>query len=153
MHEVKWSESCSVVSNSLWPHGLNSPWNSPGQSTGVGSLSLLQGIFLTQESYWGLLHCRWILYQLSYEGSPINKTGFKISFTISLLTLLLFIQVKKLDLENKRMGLSDTFFGNLSLYCASKNKYLGKESLIYHYALCYSMNLASCFSGIISIKW
>ena len=38
------------------------------QDTGVGSLYLLQGIFLTQESNWGLLHCRWILYQLSYEG-------------------------------------------------------------------------------------
>ena len=45
-------------------------WNSPGQNTGVGSLSLLQRIFLTQESNWGLLHCRRILYQLSYEGSP-----------------------------------------------------------------------------------
>ena len=42
------SESCSVVSDSLWPHGLYSPWNSPGQNTGVGSLSLLQGIFPTQ---------------------------------------------------------------------------------------------------------
>ena len=40
------------------------------KNTGVGSLSLLQGIFLTQESNWGLLHCREILYQLSYEGSP-----------------------------------------------------------------------------------
>ena len=39
-------------------------------NTGVGSLSLLQGILLTQESNWGLLHCRWILYQLSYQGSP-----------------------------------------------------------------------------------
>ena len=43
---------------------------SPGQNTGVGSLSLLQGIFPTQESTWGLLHCRWILYQPSYQGSP-----------------------------------------------------------------------------------
>ena len=42
------SESRSVVSDSLQPHGLCSPWNSPGQNTGVGSLSLLQGIFLTQ---------------------------------------------------------------------------------------------------------
>ena len=42
------SESRSVVSNSLGPHGLYSPWNSPGQNTGVGSLSLLQGIFSTQ---------------------------------------------------------------------------------------------------------
>ena len=45
-------------------HGLYSPWNSPGQNTGVGSLSLLQGIFPTWESNRGLLHCRRILYQL-----------------------------------------------------------------------------------------
>ena len=108
---IKWSESCSVVVNSLQPHGLYNPWNSPGQNTGVGNCSLLQGIFPTeglnparspalqvdslpaepsgkpkntgvdslsllqrifptQKSNWGLLHCRWILYQLSYEGSP-----------------------------------------------------------------------------------
>ena len=42
------SESCSVVSDSLQPRGLYSPWNSPGQNIGVGSLSLLQGIFPTQ---------------------------------------------------------------------------------------------------------
>ena len=63
------SESHSVMSNSLWPHGLYSPWNSPGQNTGVGSLSLLQRIFPTQGSNSGLPHCRWILYQLSHEGS------------------------------------------------------------------------------------
>ena len=90
---------------------LCSPWNSPGQNTGVGNLSLLQGnlpnpgikprsptlqadslpaellgkskntgvgslslprgIFLTQESNWGLLHCRQILHQLSYERSHL----------------------------------------------------------------------------------
>ena len=62
--------SHSVMSNSLRPHGLYSPWNSPGQNTGVGSLSLLQGIFPTQGSNPGLPHCRWILYQLSHKGSP-----------------------------------------------------------------------------------
>ena len=46
------------------------PWNSPGQNTGVGSLSLLQGIFPIQESNPELLHYRWILYQLSHKGSP-----------------------------------------------------------------------------------
>ena len=40
------------------------------KNTGVGNLSLLQRIFLTQELNQGLLHCRQILYQLSYEGSP-----------------------------------------------------------------------------------
>ena len=47
-----------------------SPWNSPGQNTNVGSLSLLQEIFPTQGSNPGLLHCTWILYKLSHKGSP-----------------------------------------------------------------------------------
>ena len=63
------SESCSVVSDSLQPHGLYSPWHSPGKNTGVGSLSLIQGIFQTQGLNPGLPHCRWILYQLSYKGN------------------------------------------------------------------------------------
>ena len=62
-------ESGSVVSDSLRPHGLYSPWNSPGQSTEVGSLSLLQGIFLAQGFSPGLPHCRRILYQLSHKGN------------------------------------------------------------------------------------
>ena len=49
---------------------IDCAWSSPGQNTGVGSLSLLQGIFPTQELNWGLLHCRQILYQLSYQGRP-----------------------------------------------------------------------------------
>ena len=65
------SESLSVVSNPMRLHGLYSPWNSPGQNTGVGSLSLLQGIFPTQGSNPGLLHCRQILYQLSHKGGCI----------------------------------------------------------------------------------
>ena len=58
------------MSNSLLPHGLFIPWNSPGQDTGLGSLSLLHGIFPTQGLNQGLPHCRWILYQLSHKGSP-----------------------------------------------------------------------------------
>ena len=46
------------------------PWNYPGQNTGVGSLSLLQRIFPTQRSNPGLPHCRQILYQLSHKGNP-----------------------------------------------------------------------------------
>ena len=59
--------------SSVWlfhPHGLYSPWNSPGQNTGVGSLSLLQGIFPTQASNSGLPLCRRIVYQLDHKGSP-----------------------------------------------------------------------------------
>ena len=65
--------------NVLWSSGgmkvkvtQSCPTLSPDQNTGVGSLFLLQQIFLTQELNWGLLHCRWILYQLSYQGSPYN---------------------------------------------------------------------------------
>ena len=114
----KSSESHSVMSNSLQPHGLYSPWNSPGQrqwsgqpfpspgdlpnpgteprsptlqvdslpaepqgkpkNTGVGSLSLLQWLFLTQESNQGLLLFRQILHQLSYQGSPLTNYVQKI---------------------------------------------------------------------------
>ena len=66
--------SHSVVSDFFWPHGLVRllcPWNSPGKNTGVGCHSLLEGIFPTQGSNPGLLHCRQILYHLSYQGSPL----------------------------------------------------------------------------------
>ena len=56
------------------------PSEPPGKpkNTGVGSLSLLQGNFQTQELNQGLLHCRWILYQLSYPGSPtVSLLDFK----------------------------------------------------------------------------
>ena len=67
------SESHSVMSNSLRPRGLYSPWNFPGQNTGVDNPSLLQGIFPTQGLNPGLPHSRRILYQLSHEGSLRNK--------------------------------------------------------------------------------
>ena len=69
------SESRSVMSDSLQPHGLYTALNSPGQNTGVGRLSLLQGIFPTQVLNPGLLHCGQILYQLSHKGSPPLKKG------------------------------------------------------------------------------
>ena len=56
-----------VLEDSLRPHRLYSPWDSPGQNTGVDSLSLLQGTFPTQGSNPGLPHCRQILYQLSHS--------------------------------------------------------------------------------------
>ena len=63
-----WRESHSVMS--LWPHGLYSPWNSPGQNTRVGSHSLLKEIFPMQGSNPGLPYCRQIPYQLSHQQSP-----------------------------------------------------------------------------------
>ena len=75
-------ESCTVVSDSLQPHGLYSPRNSPDQNTGVGRLSLLQGNFPTQGSNPGLPHYKRILYQLSHKGTPSNLYWELIVFKI-----------------------------------------------------------------------
>ena len=64
----KWKmPNCVWLFVTPWTDG---PWNSPGQNTGVGSFSLLQGIFPTQGLSPGLLHCWQILYQLSHKRSP-----------------------------------------------------------------------------------
>ena len=63
------------------PWRLYSPWNSPGQNTGVESHSLLQGIFLIQGSNPGLPHCRQILYQLSHQRSPRILEGVAYPFS------------------------------------------------------------------------
>ena len=92
------SESHSVVSDSLRPHGLHSIWNSLGQNTGVGSRSLLQGMFPTQGLNPGLPRCRQILYQLSHQGNPCiilatqkkKKTFWFIFLIISYLFAYLF---------------------------------------------------------------
>ena len=83
------SESRSVMSDSLQPHGPYSSWDSPGQDTGVGSLSLLQEIFPTQGWNPGLLHCRRILYhkrssptffltRLVLNLTPLEMCEFKV---------------------------------------------------------------------------
>ena len=80
--EVKWALGSITTNNAsrgdgipvelfqVLKDGLYSLWNFPGQNTGVGSLSLLQGIFPTQGSNPGLSHGRWILDQLRQKGSP-----------------------------------------------------------------------------------
>ena len=65
--KVKVAQSCLTLRS----HGLYSPWNSPGQNTGVSSLSILQGIFPAQGLNTGLPHYRHILYQLSHKGNRI----------------------------------------------------------------------------------
>ena len=72
--KVKVAQLCSILCDPM----DCSPWNSPGQNTGVGSLSLLQGIFPAQGSNPGLPHCRQIFYQLSHKGSPMIGICFQI---------------------------------------------------------------------------
>ena len=64
---VKDAQLCPSLCNPM----DSSPWNSPGQNTGVGSLPILQGIFPTQGSNPGLLHRRQIISQLSHQGIPV----------------------------------------------------------------------------------
>ena len=75
------------MSNSLGPHRLHSPWNSPGQSTSVGKpfLPLLQGTFPTQGLNPGPPYCRQILYQLSHKGSSrvLEWVAYPVSSTSS----------------------------------------------------------------------
>ena len=90
----KRSVSCSVVSDSLRPHGLQParlpcPWNSPGKNTAVGSPSLLQGIFLTQGWNPRLLHCRQILYGLSHQ--TVNIAAYYLYGSLSQEGLIQFI--------------------------------------------------------------
>ena len=79
--KVKVAQSCPT----LRPHGLYSPWTSPGQSTGVGSLFLFQGIYSTQGLNTRLPHCRQILYQLSYKGSPQWLSSMETSFSTTVI--------------------------------------------------------------------
>ena len=72
--EVEWSESHLVVSDSLRPPGLYSPWDSPGQNTGVDGCSLLRGIFPTQGMNPGLPHGR---YSLPAEPPGKSALPFK----------------------------------------------------------------------------
>ena len=82
------------VIHGLQPARLLCPWDFPGKNTGVGSHFLLQGIFLTQGSNPGLLHCRQMIYWLSYEGSPfwhypvikhaVSKSGLHLTRKVEL---------------------------------------------------------------------
>ena len=82
--KVKFAQSCPT----LQPHGLYRPWNSPGQNTGVGSLSFLRGIFPMKEWNPGLPHCKRILYHVSHKGSPtlllILTLGFVLLSVVAL---------------------------------------------------------------------
>ena len=104
--------NCLVVSNSLWPHGLKPTrllylWNSPGKNTGVGCHSLFQGIFLTQGSNPGLLHCRQIAYHLSHQGTPWGRMETYICMAESLccppetITILL---INYIPTQNKKLN-------------------------------------------------
>ena len=77
------SRSCLTLCNPMncSPPGSSVHGDSPGKNTGVGCYAFLQEIFPTQRSNPGLLHCRWILYRLSHQRSPIGYPGANVNFT------------------------------------------------------------------------
>ena len=84
----------------------SSPSEPPGEpkNTGVGSLPVFKGIFLTQESNWGLLYCRQILYQMSYQGSPTLSISFckVLNFRIT----VIFYMPKRKSINKIKMKIS-----------------------------------------------
>ena len=68
------TQLCPTLCNPMdcSPQGFSVHGDSPGKNTGVSCHVLLQGIFPTQGSIPGLLHCTQILYHLSYLGSPVK---------------------------------------------------------------------------------
>ena len=98
------SESRSVMSDSLRPVGLHSPWNSLGQNTGVGSLSFLQGIFPTQVS--NLLFRYW-----QVDSLPLSHQGkVKVKVTQSCPNLFNPMDCIVHGVTKSRMRLSDFYF-------------------------------------------
>ena len=93
------------MSDSLGPHGLYSPWISLGQNTGVGSHSLLQGIFPAQRLSPGLPNCRQFLYQLSHQGSPLNLWASDYSDKRNSWTGKSFMSFSISKSYNSRMGI------------------------------------------------
>ena len=81
---AEWKVKVSQLCLTLCDPRDYSPWNSSGQNTGVDKLTLLQGIFPTQGLNPGLLHCRQILHQLSYQGSPCNLHAEFIMWNVKL---------------------------------------------------------------------
>ena len=110
------SQSHSVVSDSLPAEPRGKP-----KTTGVGSLSLLQRIFLTQECNQGLLHRRWILYQLSYQGNRREQTKIRKAQNFCFLSLQILLKANivclnlryLLIINNLRKSLKCFLFENL----------------------------------------
>ena len=100
---MKWKWKLLSLLDSLWPHGLYSPWNSPGQNTGVGDLSLLRGILPTQGLNPGLPHCGYILYQLNCQGSPASKTSRKSDINLRFWKNLNYLKLENLKSSKKRL--------------------------------------------------
>ena len=137
----------SVVSDSLWLHGLWPamllyPWDFPGKNTGVGCHSLFHGIFPTQGSNPGLLHCRQIPYHLSHQGSPPR------------LCLNTF-KAGKFPASPEHPSLCQTVWVERSpSYARLKSAFLGQSEFILRFPrLCDAVHYLICTSVPLCVKW
>ena len=121
------SERRLVVSDSLSPHELYGPRNSPGQNAGMDSLSLLQGISPTQGSNPGLRHSRQILYQLIYQGSPL----FNLCEALNLIYLI-YVKLNNNKTQTQMSQFRSLLSSSLQVY------YRGKS-------FCTGMKIAALF--------
>ena len=110
---------------------MESPWNSLGQNTEVGSLFLLQGIFPTQGWNPGLPHCRWILYQLSHNGSQQRKRNSlqKIFMSISQITKIEIKIVSCIKKKDRLLRLSCKFISDFLKVSMEKKNSISDCSL------------------------
>ena len=104
-------------SSALWVDSLPAEPQGKPKKTGVGSLSLLQGIFPTQESNWGLLHCRRILYQLSYQRSYISvfKMASQFDSFFSIELILKFTVLHKVANKDRLFWYSESIVESVDL--------------------------------------
>ena len=122
-----------------------SPWNSPGQNAGVGSLSLLQGDFPTQELNLGLPHCRQILYQLSHKGSPSKYDRRMSSHTLPHF-------VPSTDLQGRFPILQMEKVVHGDVYCFIQGQGDINELVLTASQLCYFYKSRCLLGGIISVE-
>ena len=108
------------------------PWDSPGKSTGVGCHFLLQGIFLTQGSNLGLLHCRQTLYPLSHQGS---SRAFPITVAPLIISRSNIAQWKCIWL--RQVDLAVTVFFNSHFISLSLHYYISKWSVVLVSQVCF----------------
>ena len=98
LRKLHWWFSCCCVqllrSHELLSARLLCPWDSPGENTGVGCYFLLQGVFPSQELNPGLLHCRKMLYRLSYKASPYIPIYIYIFILLSLVSSCWYLQLQ-----------------------------------------------------------
>ena len=154
-------QSCLTLrTHGLQPARLLCSWNSPGKNTGVGSHSLLHGIFPTQGSNLGLPHCRQILYQLSHQESPISRIcDIKVHFiSDSQLLHLSLLKYSSDILKNnpptvKFTHFRHTFWWVLTSMCSCRNPPPQSGCKIFPWPLNFLMHLCSQFSTSTHISW